>query len=338
LKYWEEGLKLILVKNKEYFEADFPYLDAVSISFLVDKNSEFLLFLQGKLDYISGFTPALIDEILDENGNLETKYQEKFNMYKIPYLNTEYIGILADTNLAIMRNSPLKNLAFRKALNYAIDKKKMLQYLQNNVGEAANYGMIPSGLWNSSYKRAIGYSFQEDKARSLFKQASEELGMNEFPPIKISATNKSINICKYIQHEWSRFGIQTEIELNQWAALKEMVANSRVNMFRASWIADYPDPENYLLLFNSENFSPRGPNYTHFQSNIYDSLMKNLNFAKTLDEKFDSYRIMDSLILTNASVIPLYYDEVLRFVQPEIQGFEPNSMNLMVLKSVKKIK
>ena len=338
LKYWEEGLKLVLVKNTKYFEQGLPYLDAISISFLADKQSEFLLFLQNNLDFISGYTPSLKDEILTETGELNPKYIDEFKMYKMPYLNTEYIGILVDTSLEIVKQSPLKNLSFRQALNYAIDKKKMLYYLQNNVGEAAHYGFIPSGLWPMEFERAKGYSFQEKKAEELFAIALTELGIDQFPPIKLSATSKSIDLCKYIQHQWAEFGIITEIELNQWAALKEMVANSKVALFRASWIADYPDPENYLLLFNSELFSPKGPNYTHFYSKDYNMQLKNSNFALTLKDKYYSYRIMDSLILANASVIPLYYDEVLRFVQPEIIGFEPNPMNLMVLKYVSKKK
>lgn len=336
LKYWEEGLKLVLIKNNNYFEKGLPYLDAISISFLADKQSEFLLFLQNNLDFISGFTPSLKDEILTEEGELRAKYINEFRMYKMPYLNTEYIGILVDTSLDIVKQSPLRNLSFRQALNYAIDKDKMLLYLQNNVGEAAHHGFIPTGLWPKEYKRAKGYVFQKKKAEELFNKALLELNLDHFPPIKLSATNKSIDLCKYIQHEWAKFGIETEIELNQWAALKEMVANSKVNLFRASWIADYPDPENYLLLFDSCNFSPKGPNYTHFYSEDYNLRLKNSNFAATLKEKYYSYRIMDSLILTNASVIPLYYDEVLRFVQPGVQGFEPNPMNLMVLKFVSK--
>lgn len=336
-KIWEEGLKLVLIKNENYFEEGLPNLDAVNVSFLVDKQSEFLLFLQNEIDYISGISPALKEELITSSGDLNPKYEGEFQMLKTPYLNTEYIGILMDTSLAIVQNSPLRSLAFRKALNYSIDRKKMLKYIQKNIGEAAEYGFIPSGLWPSIYPRAKGYDYQPQKAKELFEQAKNELGISEFPIISISATSKSVDICKYLQHEWSQFGIKTHIELNQWAALREMVANSKTSLFRASWIADYPDAENYLLLFNSQMFSPKGPNYTHFHLDEYDYKLKMLNFAQNIEEKFNSYRVLDSIIMANASVIPLFYDEVIRFVSPDIQGFEPNSMNLMVLKNVKKV-
>ena len=337
-KFWEEGLKLVLVKNENYFEEGLPYLDAVNVSFLVDKQSEFLLFLQQEIDYISGISPALKEELIISSGDLNPKYLGVFQMLKAPYLNTEYIGILMDTSYAIVNNSPLRSLAFRKALNYSIDRKKMLKYIQKNIGEAAEYGFIPTGLWPNKYPRAKGYDYQPQKAKDLFEQAKKELQVSEFPIISISATSKSVDICKYLQHEWSQFGIETQIELNQWAALREMVANSKTTLFRASWIADYPDAENYLLLFNSHLFSPKGPNYTHFHLDEYDRKLKMLNFVKNIDEKFNSYRVLDSIIMANASVIPLFYDEVIRFVNPDIKGFEPNSMNLMVLKNIKKRK
>ncbi len=335
-KYWEEGLKLVFVKNPEYFEKPYPLLDAVNIIFLVDRQSEFLLFLQNKIDFVSGISPALKDELLTDDGNLADKYKGKFTMFKTPYLNTEYIGILADTNLEIVKNSPLKNLSFRKALNYAIDRRKMTRYLLKNVGQPAEFGMVPTGLWPAGVERPLGYSYDEKKAQELFEQAKKELNVSEFSVISIAATNKSIDILKFVQHEWSRYGVKAEIALNQWAALREMVANSRVNLFRASWVADYPDAENYFILFGSEFFSPNGPNYTHFNSDAYDSLLKNINFAASNDEKFVSYRQMDSIVIANASVIPLFYDDVVRFLQTDIENFTPNSMNIFSLKKVRK--
>ena len=338
LKYWEEDVKLILLRNDKYFEQNLPYLDAVSVSFLVDKQSEFLLFLQRKLDYVSGISPALKDELLEQNGHLTLKYIDEFQLLKTPYLNTEYIGILMDTNLAIVKNSPLKNLSFRKALNYSIDKLKMVNYINKNVGMPAVKGFLPQVFYPSQITTPTYYTFDEKKAKELFAKAKIEMSLEEFPTISFAATNKSYDICKYLQYEWSKFGVNIEIELNQWASLREMVANSKVNFFRASWIADYPDAENYFLLFGSQYLSPKGPNYTHFQSQEYDRLLKMLSFASGIEEKVKLYQSMDSIIMANASVIPLYYDEVVRFLQTDIQGFEPNSLNLMILKNVKKIK
>ena len=116
-----------------------------------------------------------------------------------------------------------------------------------------------------------------------------------------------------------------------------MVATSKLSFFRGSWIADYPDAENYLSLFYSKNHSPLGPNYTHFENKEYDDL-----YVKSLLESDDSlrflyYKKMDKIIIDNAQIVPLYYDNVLRFTQTNIKGFSNNAINMLNLKSVNKV-
>ena len=80
-KLWKEGVKLVLVKNEHYFEFDngnrLPYLDAVAITFLADKQSAFLEFVKGKLDFMSGIDPGYKDVLLTQNGDLRPVYKNK---------------------------------------------------------------------------------------------------------------------------------------------------------------------------------------------------------------------------------------------------------------------
>ena len=338
LKYWEEDVKLVLLKNPNYFEKkdnqSLPFLDAINYSFLVDKQSEFLEFIQGNLDYLSGIEAGFKDEILDEFGNVNPKYQAKINLEKTPYLNTEYIGVLYDTTLNSVSNSPLKYRKFRQAISYAIDKEKMLRYLRNNVGTPGNRGFLPSAYSFENVK--YGYPYNKQKAQELIDELKEEYDISTFEPIRLVATSKSLDIVKFVQHQLSEIGIPMEIELMQWAAMKEVVANSKALFFRGSWIADYPDPENYLSLFYSQNFAPKGPNYTHYSNPKFDSLYNYSIFASDKVIKQKLYRVMDSLIMQDAVIIPLYYDEVMRFTQKCIKYLPPSPMNLLNLKLVRK--
>ena len=113
-KIWKEGEKLVLLKNPDYFEKDslenpLPYLDAVSITFINDKQSEFLEFLKGNIDFISGLNPANKDELVTKNGNLNPKYKDQIIMINQPYLNTEYLGFLLDTSQLKDKSSPVLN-------------------------------------------------------------------------------------------------------------------------------------------------------------------------------------------------------------------------------------
>ncbi len=115
-----------------------------------------------------------------------------------------------------------------------------------------------------------------------------------------------------------------------------MVATSKLSFFRAGWIADYPDAENYLSLFYSKNFCPNGPNYTHFKNEVFDALYEIALSEKNIETRHAYYQQMDSLMIESAVIVPLYYDRVLRFTNKIISGFESNAMNLLDLKRVKK--
>ncbi|MCG8411875.1 MAG: ABC transporter substrate-binding protein [Bacteroidales bacterium] len=340
-KFWKEGEKLIFVKNQNYFEKDssgntLPYLDAIAITFINDKQSEFLEFLKGRLDFISGLNPANKDELITKNGNLSPKYFEKIEMINQPYLNTEYLGFLIDTLKVNDKNSAILNKKVRQAINYGFDRKKMMKYLRNNVGFPANYGFIPKGLPSFSEINPI-YTYNPDKTIKLLQEAGFPKGEG-LKPITLTTTSDYLDLCEYIQQQLSEFGIKIEIDINTGATFRDMVANSKLEFFRGSWIADYPDAENYLALFYSKNKSPNGPNYTHYHSEEYDNLYEKAMFEINDSLRYTLYNKMNLLIMDNACIVPLYYDEVVRFVSKNIKGFESNPMNLLNLKKVKKIK
>ena len=111
---------------------------------------------------------------------------------------------------------------------------------------------------------------------------------------------------------------------------------AKLNFFRASWIADYPDAENYLSMFYSRNFCPDGPNYTHFSNAEFDRLYEQSLQEIDVDKRYELYKKMDELIMEEAPVVILYYDQVLRFTQNNIKGLGSNAVNLLDLRRVKK--
>jgi oligopeptide transport system substrate-binding protein len=337
-KMWKEGVKLVLVKNPSFFEFDdgtrLPYLDAVAITFLPDKQSAFLEFMKGRLDFISGIESSYKDELLTRYGTLNPKHSDKIKLISQPYLNTEYLGFLVDTDLQKRSNDPVSNRNVRQAINYAFDRVKMIEFLRNNIGTPGTGGIIPKGM--PSFDTAkINYPYDPDKARQLLREAGYPDGSG-LAEITLSTTSDYLDICKYLQRQVEEIGITLKIDIVPPAALKEMKAQAKVSFFRASWIADYPDEENYLSLFYSRNFCPKGPNYTHFSNKTFDLL-----YEKSMNTTVDSfrhnyYRQMDQIIIQEAPVVILYYDQVLRFVQKGIEGLGSDPMNMLSLKRVRK--
>ena len=333
-KNWEEDVKLVLRKNPLYFERDdlglsLPYLESISISFVPDKQSEFMLFLQEKLDILNTLDNSYKDELLTQQGTLTEKYKEKINLQKGPYLNTEYLGFYLDSPSPVIK-SPL----IREAINIGFDRKKMMTYLRNNIGFIGNKGFIPKGL--SGHPKEVVLKYQPEKAAELVKTFEKETGLKA--EITLATDANYIDLCEYIQRELQKIGISIKVDMMPPATLKQARSKGKLEMFRSNWIADYPDAENYLSLFYSKNFSPKGPNYTHFYNPTFDSLYENSFLIKDAQKRGETYQSMDSLAMSKHPLIPLYYDQVLRFSHKSVLGLNLNPVNVLKLKKVRKTK
>lgn len=337
-KLWVANEKLVLRKNNAYWEQDslgkqLPYLEAVAISFIPDKQSAFMEFVKGNMDLISGIDPSYKDEILTFEGTLQPKYSDKFELYRQPYLNTEYLGFLMDTTMVALIGSPLKQKKIRQAINYGFDRKKMLKYLRNSIGEPAISGMMPIGLDAHNNKKVPGYAYNPEKAAQLLVEAGFPKGQG-LAEIGLETNASYLDLCEYMQSELGKIGIRLKVEVSPPSSLRQAVATSKVNFFRASWIGDYPDGENYLSLFYSENRAPNGPNYTQFKNTQFDAWYQQAAFVESDSLRISLYQKMDSLVMAEAAVVPLYYDQVLRFYPKNVHGLEGNAMNMLDLKRV----
>ncbi|CAM1352785.1 ABC transporter substrate-binding protein [Tenacibaculum insulae] len=331
-KLWVENTKLVLRKNSMYFEKDtegnkLPYLEAVAITFLPDKQSEFLQFVQGNIDFMKSLDASYKDDILNTDGTLKEKYANKIIMQTGAYLNTEYLGIYLDGENEYSTKSKL----IRQAINYGFDRKKMIKFLRNGIGTPATSGFIPKGL--PSFNNQKGYSYQPEKATALVLQYIKESG-NKNPEITITTNGNYLDLCEFIQRELQNIGLSTKVDVIPPSTLRQGKASGKLPVFRASWIADYPDAENYLSLFYSKNFTPNGPNYTHFKNDNFDALYEASIKETDVKKRYLLYQKMDSIIIQEAPVVPLYYDEVIRFSQKNIQGLGINPIDLLNLKRV----
>ncbi|MDO9261877.1 MAG: ABC transporter substrate-binding protein, partial [Flavobacteriaceae bacterium] len=223
----------------------------------------------------------------------------------------------------------------RKAINYGFDREKMMLYMRNGIGLAAKHGIVPDGLPSS--KKVDGFQFNPEKAQQLVKQYQQLTGdLN--PKVTVSTNSQYVDLIEFMQREVKKIGIEMQVDVVPASTLKQAKATGKLSIFRGSWIADYPDAENYLSLFYSKNFAPEGPNYFHYNNKIFDQWYEK-SFSITDDEKRNElYQKMDSLVMSSAPIVPLYYDEVLRFTQKNIVGLGINPINLLSLKKVQKKK
>ncbi|MFN0275354.1 MAG: ABC transporter substrate-binding protein [Chitinophagales bacterium] len=336
---WKEGELLILHKNENYFETDdngdqLPYLDAVNISFIANKSTEFLKFMGKELDFVSDIDVSLKDNILTREGKLQPRYASDFTLLKGPYLIVEYFSILMDSSAFIMQNNPLLEKNIRLAINYAFNRQEMLLFLRNNRGIPATSGFVPPSLYADTTNIPQGYTYDPQRAEQLLADADFTNG-EELPEITIHTIDQYQDFAVYLKDKLDDIGIKTKIELVDSRRLRQMRVDKETSFFRSSWIADYPDAETYLNLFYSKNGAP--PNYTRFSNPAYDVLFEQaiVETDEALRDKL--YSKLDSMIIAHAPIVPLFYDEVYRFAQKNISGLDPDALNMLQLKTVKKI-
>jgi oligopeptide transport system substrate-binding protein len=339
-KYWKEDEVLVLLKNEHYFEKDsqqrqLPYLDAIKATFINDKQSAFMNFLKKDLDFFYSVDGSYRDDILTKSGRMTSKYKGKFQLIKGPYLCTEYVGILVDTSKAIVKNSPLRIKKVRQAINYAIDREKLIKYLRNSIGTPATSGFIPKGMPGFDSTKVKGYHYNPTLAEKLLAEAGFPNGKG-MPEIKLSTSTTYKDLIEFIQGELNNIGIKVKVDVSPSASLRDLMSKNEVGFFRGSWIADYPDGENYLSVFYSKNKVPFGPNYTGYFNKEFDTLFEQSYYENDTKKRYELYQKMDNMVLENASVVPILYDQSVVMLQNNISGYNFNPLSLMILKRVKK--
>ncbi len=334
---WEEGQALLMKKFANYFETDgagnrLPYLDGIKISFNDSKATEFLLFRQGKLDFINDIDASFKDEVLTKRGTLRKEWQGKLQLQTHPYLNIEYFGILVDSTNPLLQNSPLRKKKLRQAINYGFDRRKMVLYLRNSLGIPAEAGFVPAGLPSFDSSKVHGYHYDPVLARKLLVESGYTSAMQ---PVKLLTIPIYSDIASYIARQLEEIGFKVQVDVVQKSLLLDMTSNSKALFFRGSWIADYPDAENYLSVFYSQNPAP--PNYTRYNNPEFDAAFETA-IAETNDSvRYNMYRKADQIMIEDAPVVPLWYDMVVHLIQPWIKGLQANALNLLELRKVKKL-
>ena len=333
---WEEGQTLLLLRNDRYFETDakgnrLPYLRGVKVSFIDNKATEFLEFQQGRLHFINDIDASFKDEVLSKQGMLRAAWKDRVVLNKHAYLNIEYLGILLDSSLQRVKQSPLRLRAIRQAINYGFDRRKLMLYLRNSIGVPAESGFVPMGLPSFDAATVPGYRYDPEKAKSLLASAGFPGGKG-LPVIRLISIPIYADIATYIVRQLEEIGIPAQVEIVQKSLLLTQTSKSEALFFRGSWIADYPDAENFFSVFYGKNPAP--PNYTRYRNPQFDAYYERATREPNDSIRYALYREMDRLILQDAPVVPLWYDQIIHLVRPEVKGFRPNALNWLELRTV----
>ncbi len=202
---------------------------------------------------------------------------------KINELGTEFLAFRPKKNTWLFKEE------HRRKLGFAIDRTLLCARLFAGEGVPANNGFLPKGLPGLPQRP------------ELWKYRPELVNNASFLTLYCSPQRKEL--AEFLKHSFENIGIKTKILLREAATLRKEAREGKLTFWLASWLADYPDPENFLALFYSQNKSPEGPNRTHFENKKFDSLYVN----STQNPNPSVYLQAEKILFEKIPVIPLYY-------------------------------
>ena len=306
LSEYVPGETLVLTRN-EHFHLGSPFLEAVR--FILSGGTAMLMYENDEI-HLTGVGLADLDLILDSNNPLNAQLHQA-----PPSFSTSYIGMNVN-------DPPLDDLKVRQALNYAIDKEAISRDVMAGLVVPAN-GILPPDFpgFNPNLK---GYEYDPEKARRLMSESKYGADLESLPPIILTTagsfgTQLTLDM-EIILEMWEQnLGIQVETLQTEFATYLQDLVKRRFQMFDIGWIADYPDPENFLdILFHGESSN----NHTGYNNPEVNNLLEEARVEQNQAARYDLYRKIEQMILEDAPWIPLWYaGEQYVLVKPYVHDY-----------------
>jgi peptide/nickel transport system substrate-binding protein len=335
---YKEGRYCQLVRNQHYWGKDeagnqLPYLDSVSFSFIQDDKPELLEFKAGNLDHKYRIPNEFFADVVDENKQLKGDYK-KYQLGRIVALASQFHGF--NTQYA-----GVSNVHLRRAISFAIDRRKIIKYiLKNQAAGPGEHGLVPPSMPGYPIEQVHGFVFNPDSARAELEIAKKEL-KGEMPDLTLyinKGGTRNTDVGGAVQAQIKEnLGLDIHLEVREWAQLTPMIDDGKAAYFRLGWIADYPDPQNFMNLLYGKNIPPTGPssiNQTRYNNpefdKVYDQAINEVDHNKAMQ----LWAQCDQIAINDAPQIILYYDEDYHLIQPWVKDFPIDAQDNNPMKRV----
>lgn len=326
--------KLVLVKNPKYHGKDtlgnqLPFIDSLVFTFISSKKAELDEFQNGNLDIIVGLPSEAIKDVVEKQIADFQNRPPKFILDRSPELATQFY----EFNTVVRA---FKNKKVRQAISYAIDRDKIVdEILKGEAYGPGIHGITPPSLRNYDVSSIKGYKQDKEKAKKLLAEAGYPNGKG-FPTIKLvlnSGGSKNVNVALEIQKQLRDvLGINMDLEIVPFTLKLEDARMGRGDMFRSAWVADFPSAENFLMLAYGKTVpktlnEPSWPNVSRFVNAQFDELYEKALATQNQDEKNTLLLEAEKLMMDEAPILVLWYDEKYRLYQARVNNFYSNPLN-----------
>lgn len=328
---WTEE-KIVLQRNDKYWKKDsfgnqLPFLEKITMTYAQDKRSELLAFRNREIDLVLEIP---VDEIEFILGSLEEAQEGKTVKHKIESknsLSSTYFGFAND-------QAPFNDVRVRRAFNVGIDRNLITNEYLKGEGYPAVNGFVPN-IEGFTSERVKGFKLNVAEAKKLMAEAGYPDG-KDFPTLDLYVNTKkgsSIYLLALGVKDQLKQNLNVNINLRLCSLTQrdEAIQTGAAKFWRGGWIADYPDPENFLTLFSSDHIGTNSltMNTVKYKSAKYDQLLRASMKERNSKIRNDLFVQCDQLLIDDAVIMPLLNDDFITMINSKIKNFETNSMEML---------
>jgi oligopeptide transport system substrate-binding protein len=314
LAAWERGESLVLERNPAYHGRFTGNLQRVELSFVLGQSATLLQAYQdSRLDtFFSVLLPPA------EWDRARQRYAGEY--VSGPVLATQYIGF--DVN-----RPPFDDRRVRRAFTLATDRETLADVALRGYLFPAAGGFVPPGM--AGHSPGIGLPYDPEGARHLLVEAGYPDGQG-FPVLDALVGHRPIAVpaIEYLQAQWrENLGVEITWKKMEWGRLLDRLSRETPHMWLMGWLADYPDPDNFLRVSSWRV-------YTEWQNEAYEGLVEGARRVMDQEERMRMYQQADRILVDEAPILPLVYARLHLLVKPWVRKYPTSPMKACFWKDV----
>ena len=310
LTRWRRGVEMRFERNPLFTQADRQYLDAIDVMEGGDSALHLMMFERGELD---------IADITQEPGIPVPDY---LRIERSPRWHDLLESISAASSWFLVLNTEIKpfdDLKVRQAMNYAIDRDKIVRLLHGTVVPVN--GLLPPPMPGFN-PNLMGYPYDPAKARQLLAESGHPDGFT--CKLWLEAGNPVLEpTASAIQYDLAQVGIKAQLEQVSLPAYLDSSGRRRTMQCGLNgWSQDYPDPSDFLdTLFNGNYITDEGCQNTSFYNNPkVNALLASAATCNDPDQRLHIFQQAEQTVVTDAPLVPLYCLRVFALHQAYVHG------------------
>lgn len=287
----EEDAKAGLLKDAG---KKLPLVDKIVSHIITEAQPRWLNFQKGKVGLLS-IPKDNFDQAVTPDRKLNESFAEKgMQLIITPGLDVTYTAFNH-------KNKLFQNKKLRQAMSLAFDVDEANRLFYNNTGLPAQ-SIIPPGV--AGYDKNFKGPYQKydlEAAKKLLAEAGYPEGKGLDPiDFECLASTVSRQQAEYFAKSMAKIGITVKVSTNTWPEMTKKVKSASAMMWGISWLADYPDAENFLQLIYGPNKAP-GANGSNFDNADFNQLYKK---ASVMQHGLERTALYEKLMRMAAEEVP----------------------------------